>query len=471
MKKTIITALFTVFAVITANAQLLDCEQYEICPRFPGGDKALLDFIKSNMCYPKCAKEKGIEGRVIVSFYVETDGGLTNLSIAKSVDSCLNKEALRIIKEMPKWEPGQLGGKIVRMKYHLPIEFRCKDSTKSLSEMSGVPTSSIQQTRDILEINFPTGTDGFMEVYDVMEERCDTLPIVNGRMVMEQSNLPKTLQLKYMKERLDSNKVWISINQRDIRRGDLIVGHGHTILTIDSLSSRRIIGTLEDEFGDFEACHQYWRDRQRFRSEEFLKAHSQSVWALYHLDLDWDADTLQVALNCFSESLRNSERGKKLQQLIMDRKSKTGVAKLFPMWDTAGKAHSFEECVGDKDYMLLNLWASWCGPCRAEIPDLMAYFEECRERVAFVSVTIDEKREAWLKAVEAEPKYEWPNLASKFDGTPKGRQLPLLFNPGYIPFFFIIDRHGNTVYSSLEQKTDDRPLDDAKRRLNELLTK
>ncbi|MDY6256660.1 MAG: TlpA disulfide reductase family protein [Bacteroidaceae bacterium] len=327
------------------------------------------------------------------------------------------------------------------------------------------------QTRDILEIIFPTGTEGFVEVYNFIEGECDTLPIVNGRMVMEQSNLPNTLQLKYMKECLDSNKVWISINQGNIRRGDLIVGHGHTILTIDSLSSRRITGVLEDEFGDFEACDQYWRDRKRFRSEEFLKAHSQSVWALYHLDLDWDADTLQKALNCFSESLRNSERGKKLQQLILDRKNKTGVAMLFPMWDTAGKAHSFAECMGDKDYMLLNLWASWCGPCRAEIPDLMAYYEECRERVVFVSVTVDKKQEDWLKAVNEVPKYEWPNLASKFDGTPEGRPLPLLFDPGYIPFFFIIDRHGNTVYSSLEQETDDRPLDDAKRRLDALLTK
>ncbi len=336
--------------------------------------------------------------------------------------------------------------------------------------LSFLQTASAQ-TRDVLEIVFPTGTDGFVEVYNFIEGECDTLPIVNGRMVMEQSNLPNTLQLQYMKECLDSNKVWISINQGNIRRGDLIVGHGHTVLTIDSLSSRRITGVLEDEFGDFEACDQYWRDRQRFRSEEFLKAHSQSVWALYHLDLDWDVDTLQKALNCFSESLRHSERGKKLQQLILDRKSKTGVAKLFPMWDTAGKAHSFAECMGDKDYMLLNLWASWCGPCRAEIPDLMAYYEECRERVAFVSVTVDKNQEDWMKAVNEVPKYEWPNLASKFDGTPQGRPLPLLFDPGYIPFFFIIDRNGNTVYTSFEQKSDDRPLDDAKRRLDALLTK
>ena len=129
MKKAIITALFAVFAVLTANAQHSDGEPYEICPRFPGGDKAVLDFIKRNICNPKCVKEEGVEGRVVVSFYVETDGSLTNFSIAKSADSRLNKEALRIIKKMPKWESGQLGGKVVRMKYFQPIIFRCKDST------------------------------------------------------------------------------------------------------------------------------------------------------------------------------------------------------------------------------------------------------------------------------------------------------------------------------------------------------
>lgn len=101
---------------------------YETSPRFPGGDKALSDFIKRNMRHPKSAKGTEIEGRVHVGFYVETDGSLTNLSIEKSTDSRLNKEALRIVKKMPKWEPGQLGGTVARMKYVLPITFRCKDS-------------------------------------------------------------------------------------------------------------------------------------------------------------------------------------------------------------------------------------------------------------------------------------------------------------------------------------------------------
>ena len=88
-----------------------------------------MEFINKNMRYPKIAKEKNIEGRVVVSFYVETDGSITNSSITKSADSSLNEEALRIVKMMPKWEPGQIGGKIVRMKCFLPIIFRCEDAT------------------------------------------------------------------------------------------------------------------------------------------------------------------------------------------------------------------------------------------------------------------------------------------------------------------------------------------------------
>lgn len=80
------------------------------------------------MHYPKSAMKKGIAGRVVVKFYVETDGRLTDFRIEKSVNSQLDKEALRIIKKMPKWEPGQLGGRVVRMGCAVPVIFRCENS-------------------------------------------------------------------------------------------------------------------------------------------------------------------------------------------------------------------------------------------------------------------------------------------------------------------------------------------------------
>ena len=328
------------------------------------------------------------------------------------------------------------------------------------------------QAQDVLEVIFPTGTEGFVEVsLGDSEVQSDTLPIVDGRLVLAKSSLPTSAMLKYMKERDADSTVWLAVQGMTSRWGSVPLGNGRTVVTFDSLTSQVSVGSIADEYGDFEANDVFFNDPQRFRSDDFLKAHAQSVTALKLLDISWDADVLQKALDCFSESLRNSEHGKDLQRLILARRDQGGVAKLFPMWDTAGKAHSFEECLGGKEYMLLNLWASWCAPCRAEIPELMAYYEECRDRVAFVSVTIDENREAWLKVVEKSPKYEWANLSSKFDGTPEGRPRPLLFNNGFVPFFYILDHNGNTVYSSLElNQAQEKPLDAAKRRLNELLT-
>ena len=324
-------------------------------------------------------------------------------------------------------------------------------------------------TRDVLEVIFPTGTEGFVEVtFGEIGGQADTLPIVNGQVIIDKHNLPTSATLKYQKERNADSAVWLAVKGMSTRWGTIPMGHGYTLLTFDSLPHPVSVGTIADEFGDFEAYDTYFFAPQQFRQPDFLKAHSQSLQALHLLDRSWDADTLQMALDCLSETLRTSPKGKELQQLITARKEMDGVAKLFPMWDTAGTAHSFEECLAGKEYMLLNLWASWCGPCRAEIPELMAYYEECCDHVAFVSVSIDEDHSAWLKAVEELPRYAWPNLSSKFNGTTSGRPRPLLFNNGFVPFFYILDSHGRTVYSSLEHKGK-RPLDDAMNRLNELI--
>ena len=92
-------------------------------PSFPGGLNGLMTFLAQNMVYPVTAQENGVQGRVIVSFVVETDGSITDVKVARSVDPSLDREAMRVVKAMPKWTPGKKDGKPVRVKYTVPMVF------------------------------------------------------------------------------------------------------------------------------------------------------------------------------------------------------------------------------------------------------------------------------------------------------------------------------------------------------------
>lgn len=95
----------------------------EKMPTYPGGQGALLAFLAKAIQYPKEAQEKGIQGRVTCSFIVETDGSLSNIQVIRGLDPALDKEAVRVIGEMPKWIPGTQRGKAVRVKYTVPMTF------------------------------------------------------------------------------------------------------------------------------------------------------------------------------------------------------------------------------------------------------------------------------------------------------------------------------------------------------------
>ena len=95
----------------------------EEMPEFPGGEQALHKFLASNIEYPVIAQENGIQGRVYVKFVVNTDGSITDVEIARGVDPSLDKEALRVVRSMPKWKPGKQRGKAVRVSYTVPINF------------------------------------------------------------------------------------------------------------------------------------------------------------------------------------------------------------------------------------------------------------------------------------------------------------------------------------------------------------
>ena len=119
----------------------------ETFPQFPGGQKALMQFLEKNVQYPDAAQDYDVEGQIIMTFFVNEDGSVSDISahdckinrfnttrfsqeteskqkeLKEQFAKLFAKEAYRVIKKMPKWTPGKLNGKIMRTKYNLPINF------------------------------------------------------------------------------------------------------------------------------------------------------------------------------------------------------------------------------------------------------------------------------------------------------------------------------------------------------------
>ena len=90
----------------------------------PGGEQGLLDFIGTNVRYPEEAKKQGISGKVFVGFVVETDGSVSNVKVLQGIGGGCDEEAVRVVKMMPNWIPGEASGEKVRVMYMIPINFR-----------------------------------------------------------------------------------------------------------------------------------------------------------------------------------------------------------------------------------------------------------------------------------------------------------------------------------------------------------
>jgi len=93
-------------------------------PQFPGGEAALMKYIRDNMQYPSIAQENGIQGRVVVRFVVSKDGSVRDVTVMRGVDPSLDKEAIRVVKSLPNFIPGKQNGHAVNVYYILPVSFR-----------------------------------------------------------------------------------------------------------------------------------------------------------------------------------------------------------------------------------------------------------------------------------------------------------------------------------------------------------
>lgn len=107
-------------------------------PEFPGGEEAMMVFIKDNIVYPEVAREAGIQGRVIVQFIVGTDGTISDIKVLRRVHEVLDTAAVRLVKKMPNWTPGTQNGIVVPMECQLPVTFKLSDEDLNNSKMDGM---------------------------------------------------------------------------------------------------------------------------------------------------------------------------------------------------------------------------------------------------------------------------------------------------------------------------------------------
>ena len=102
----------------------------EEMPSFPGGDQKLMEYIANNINYPQEARDKGIEGRVFIRMVIEKDGSVSNVKLLRGIGGGCDEEAERVIKSMPKWKPGNVGGEPVRWLHATIVNFKLQEKQR-----------------------------------------------------------------------------------------------------------------------------------------------------------------------------------------------------------------------------------------------------------------------------------------------------------------------------------------------------
>ena len=156
----------------------------EQMPEYPGGPKALMEFLNNNVQYPAEAEKAGIQGRVIATFVVEKDGSISNAKVVKSVDPLLDAEALRVIDAMPNWKPGMQNGTVVRVKYTVPLSFHLDGGGEEIDHLC-------REDGTIVEIDIENGDTTIVKPLFIVDGK-----VMDGRKVY--SINPKTIERYYM---------------------------------------------------------------------------------------------------------------------------------------------------------------------------------------------------------------------------------------------------------------------------------
>lgn len=144
---------------------LYDFSRVEVLPKFPGGDAGFGKYLKENLKYPDEAREKKISGRVFVTFVVEKDGSLSNIRVRRDLGYGTGEEAVRVLKGSPKWTPGMMDGKPVRVEYTTVIFFELGGAGRRDEQPGGTNGERSDEQVDFVSADqlpqFPGGGQGF----------------------------------------------------------------------------------------------------------------------------------------------------------------------------------------------------------------------------------------------------------------------------------------------------------------------
>jgi len=157
----------------------------EVMPQFPGGEAALMKWLADNITYPPLAQEQGIQGRVNTRFVITPDGSIEDVEIVKGLDPSCDKEAIRVVKSMPKWVPGKQNGKAVYAYFSLPITFRLQNSDNQAKPSS--------QSNELTVIGYgaqhsqpATTSSQSGNTTDKLSEMTNVIIEINGKVVSDE---------------------------------------------------------------------------------------------------------------------------------------------------------------------------------------------------------------------------------------------------------------------------------------------